>query len=783
MKNRLFEIFLIVSGLLIFTQIAAQDLPKLASEAAVSHVALPDGLECFVAANPNVSAFADFALVSRQQGRIIKKMTDVVTLREEKVDSSLLCIMKKVEAHGSTSDLAVIVCGDVNPSAIISKLKYMSYMIPAGAELPRASFVEKGLTPVRIMQEATSHPETSAVRAEWTTSRTPENLVGTIQKAVYDKAVYEFGQAVCDRIKSGLRRKNITYGDVRFRHVGSVETYGDEHLSVSVTVGNADVAQAAETVKEALSDVNKYGAPATELEILENRYFSHLTTLSSNFERSNASYVKRCVSAFLFGTPVVSSKVALDFHKSKSMTPQVREKIFLSVASALVDMEEVEIEDRVSQVSVNLSDTLAFPDANPEVKASLRSSKKDPMSGSFVWTFSNGFKVIYKKMPSGDGSLYYSLAMNGGFGDVPELSKGEGAFMSDYQDWCYVAGMKSKDFKDVLSLAGITMNAQVNLSNIMINGVVADGNAPLLMKALLAFANERSLDEKEFSYYRRNQEMRLRSQTSGVGTIRSVIDSLMCPGYKYSIYKKNGSLSDRTAVKAHALFDEMSSKMNDGVLVLVGNMDETRLRKQITPFVSSFRTRNTAFFRQSVQYQPVSGWTTYDTEGRRNAIVVAMSTRLSMTTENMLTAEMATMVLKDILERSFDGEGLRFNVYHASQIKPEDRFSVMITIEGETGEIPDDFLWRLRRVINDADESAMDPEYIAACKAFLKKQYDINTQDYRYWLHVIAMRQLDGKDFTTGYATRIDAVTPEKTSAVLSLLENGTKIEYVIKKR
>ena len=67
--------------------------------------------------------------------------------------------------------------------------------------------------------------------------------------------------------------------------------------------------------------------------------------------------------------------------------------------------------------------------------------------------------------------------------------------------------------------------------------------------------------------------------------------------------------------------------------------------------------------------------------------------------------------------------------------------------------------------------------------AFLKKQYDINTQDYRYWLHVIAMRQLDGKDFTTGYATRIDAVTPEKTSAVLSLLENGTKIEYVIKKR
>ena len=783
MKNRLFKIFLIASSLLIYTHIAAQDLPKMASDAAVSHVVMPDGLECFVAANPYVSAFADFALVSRQDGKIIKKMTDVVTLREEKVDSSLLCIMKKVEAHGSPSDLAVIVCGDVNASAIFTKLKYMSYMIPEGASLPVASYLEKGLAPVRIMQEGTSHPEISLVRAEWTTPRTPENLVGTIQKAVYDKAVYEFGQAVCNRVKSGLRRKNIACADVRFNHVGSTETYGDERLSLSVTVGNVDVAQTAETVKEALSDVKTYGAPAAELITLENRYFHHLTNLSSNFERSNASYVKRCVSAFLFGAPVASSKVALEFHQSKDMSPQVREKVFATVASALVDMEEVMMENRVSEVSVNLSDTLAFPDLNPEVKVSLRSSKKDPMSGSFVWTFSNGFKVIYKKMPSGDGSLYYSLSMNGGFGDVPELSKGEGAFMSDYQDWCYIAGMKAKDFKDVLNLAGITMNTQVNLSNIMVNGAVADGNAPLLMKSLLAFANERTLDEKEFSYYRRNQEIRLHSQSLGVGTIRSVIDSLMCPGYKYSIYKKSGVLSERTAAKAHALFDEMSSKMNDGVLVLVGNMDEVKLRKLITPYVGSFRTRNTAFFRQTVQYQPVSGWTTYSSEGRRNAIIVAMSTRLSMTTENMLTAEMATMALKDILERSFEGEGFNFNVFHTSKIIPEDRFSVMITIENEGAEIPDEFLWRLRRVINAADKYAMDPEYISACKAFLKKQYEINSQDYRYWLHVIAMRQLDGKDFTTGYVNRIDAVTPEKTSSVLSLLENGSKIEYVIKKR
>ena len=228
----------------------------------------------------------------------------------------------------------------------------------------------------------------------------------------------------------------------------------------------------------------------------------------------------------------------------------------------------------------------------------------------------------------------------------------------------------------------------------------------------------------------------------------------------------------------------MASRMNDGVLVLVGDMDESRLRKLITPYIGGFRTRNVAFSRPSVHYPPVSGWITYNAEGSRDAVVVAMSTRLSMTTDNMIVAEMASMALKDLLVRNFAGEGLRFNVYHSCRIVPEDRFSVMLTVEGEDGkDVPEDFLWKLREVLNDADRSAMDSEYLAACKAFLKKQWDINSTNPHYWLHVMAMRHLDGKDFTTGYAGKIDAVTQEKMNAVLSLLKEGSKIEYVIKRK
>ena len=50
-----------------------------------------------------------------------------------------------------------------------------------------------------------------------------------------------------------------------------------------------------------------------------------------------------------------------------------------------------------------------------------------------------------------------------------------------------------------------------------------------------------------------------------------------------------------------------------------------------------------------------------------------------------------------------------------------------------------------------------------------------------YWTNAMTLRHLDGKDLTTGYASRIDAVKASDVQAVLELLESGSKVEYVIK--
>lgn len=775
-KNKVFRLLASVAVLVFSTimpPLFAQNLPLMPEDPAVHHAVLPDGLNCYVAENPYVKGFADYALVCRESGRTLISLRDVPAANESVTDSILIRMMMEVESLAVPSGLAVIACGDLKADEMMRKLRYMSYMIPASEPVPGAVLSSQKQSEVVFEVRTDDAVGLATVVAHWRAPRTPVSLMNTVQNAVYEKTVHEMGTIVCSRVRKALRDLCIPVADAVFRHVGSLEMVSDETFRFEVTVRDTSVAEAEAALRSTLASVDAYGASANELIMAEDVYFSGLDSRRYGYDRTNAAYVQMCTRAFLMNTPLAASAQRLDFLRSKSISAQSREQIFSGIASALIDMSS-DVGSDALKPYFNASDTLAFPSAGPAVK--LRSSKKEPLSGGVVWTFSNGFRVIYKKMETG-GKLHYTLAMNGGYGDVPDLANGEGAFMSDYLDLCNISGMSARDFKRTLMLAGITMKQQVNLSNIMISGEVRDGNAPLLMKALLAVANERSRNAEDVAYYIQSEGLRLQYAPADV---RTVVDSLMCPDYKYSPYKSEGNVSEDFAAKAEGLFARMSSKMNDGVLVLVGDMDESDLRKAILPYVGGFRTTEGFSRRAVVQYQPVSGSMTYNVDGPYDMMMVALSARLPMTADNYMAAEAAAMVMKHIVSDALAPYGVDVQLRYARMIYPEDRLSVMLMIRGE--DVSQDMLSAMRRAVAGASGSDVEADYIAACKAYMKHKYAVQMKEPAYWLQAMAMRYLDGKDYTTGYAAKIDAVTENDVRKILDLLEMGSKIEYIINK-
>ena len=90
MKNGFIRLAALASSLVLSITVPAQDLPVLPADAAIRHAVLPNGLNCYVAANPSVKGFADYAIVSKEQGGPVVYLRDELTADEKQTDIASL---------------------------------------------------------------------------------------------------------------------------------------------------------------------------------------------------------------------------------------------------------------------------------------------------------------------------------------------------------------------------------------------------------------------------------------------------------------------------------------------------------------------------------------------------------------------------------------------------------------------------------------------------------------------------------------------------------------------
>ena len=91
-------------------------------------------------------------------------------------------------------------------------------------------------------------------------------------------------------------------------------------------------------------------------------------------------------------------------------------------------------------------------------------------------------------------------------------------------------------------------------------------------------------------------------------------------------------------------------------------------------------------------------------------------------------------------------------------------------------------LYDIRDALSDLKEMEVTEEQLKMYKTLLKNKIAASMKDPLYWTRAIARRYLDGKDWTTGYQAKIDAVTAGQVKAILASLDDGCKVEYVTRK-
>lgn len=845
MKSGLRQILAIVPAILFSIIMPAQELPVMPADPSIISGVLPNGMSYFVASDPSDRGIAEFALVQKtglkniqdDPDRVVAASRDAlvrlprldtipphrffsrhgsspgtegyVSVKDDAtvfrfrdvhlsdgktvLDSAILVMMDLADRVSFTEDAflrkwyspadqAVVVAGDVDAKAVVSRLEAMSYMTPAVPSAGRTDPLPEAVADITVADKGSL----TTVSLRWVSGRVPREYMNTVQPVIFDMSVDVLGKLAVRRIRYALKERDIPFVQVSYRHSGTDTNPYDDVFTVTATVETGQAETVSGIMTGVMRSIDADGVAVDEYLWAENTFFSGLKHKADSPLSDNSDLVDRCISAYLYNSSLASARQLYAFHKSRDLPDTMRCRLFNDVAAALLYPLAYPADTSfVLPLTDVKADTSAFPGYGPKVR--IKSSRKDHISGGTIWTFSNGFKVVYRNMPSA-GDVHYTLALNGGYAGISDLGEGEGAFISDIFRLSDIAGMSGDGFKALLQRYGIQMDMRVTMSNTLIEGNLPKERMSLLMKSLLALANDRRLAEDGYAYYRRCENLSLSFSQDHYASRRTAIDSIMCPGFRYSPFRSEGRLTDSFCTKADRFLSGQMQKMNDGVLVIVGDISEEQLKKTLLEYVGGFRTSDAAVRRPVMRYQPVSGWSTYTVDGEMNAVDLALSARMPLTAVNCLAADIAVMLLERNLAEALADTGMSFDIAYECRIYPEERLNVMVSlVEADedgfaSGMMPAgsiEVLAAVRRVLSDIVSGDMEDAEFKNMKAYLKNSISLQMKDPAYWVNAVTVRHLDGKDITTGYAANIDALTKEDVRRIFTFLEKGCKVEYV----
>lgn len=813
---------------------AQSKLPPLSVDENILKGTLPCGVTYYMVTAPQEKGYADVAIVQRDEplsadkreslqsaflgrmgiapgpegflqdvdGSTVYRFGHVPFYNPQVLDSTLLYTFEQVAA--SRAQQAVIVSGDIDVAELKKKLDIFSMLVPRMLvkEAHRPDYVWEP-SPAPVVN--TRPGGESEVSVTYSSARVPFVLMNTAQAIVTDLFGAEFQLLLRHRLERAFRDGGIPYRELGFRSLRSGDYGGDERYTVYVRVRQKHLDAAMRILAESLGEIDSFGVPVQEFveakQVLSPRLRRKAATVPSATE-----YVNRCVANFLYGAHLAPGGEYLHYFSRKNVPDSLECRLFNRFASAmLAQLSNLTLEYSGAPDSLDRDEALfyynlaylygsvahsgkdyAWHSADTSAlqvtcpKAKIKGEKTEAVTGGRLWTLTNGMKVIFKPV-KGSGTFSYSLQLNGGLAQIPGLTEGEGGYIGEILSLYDVAGLEARSFRDLLASNGISMNTYVALGSMDITGSAPSDRLSLLLKAFLGLANQSQLSPAEFRAYAASQQIAAEDLT---GELFWKLN----PHYAYHPYKLASALTEQTAQKADQFFQARFSRMNDGVLILSGDLSEEGVKKMLQRYMGGFRVQRGTVVRRLVEMRTLSGVTTYSGPASAPGFHLILDTEYTLTAEHFYAAQIALDALQASLTSHLAGYGYAADARLHYCTQPQERFQVLIScspvplesLPADVTEISEErALSAVRAAIRDAAQS-VDNASLEAWKKKLSAQVSAYLGTPDGFVATLLARYSHNKDITSRYAEVIASCDEARVQEILRALAQGGRIEYLV---
>lgn len=819
------------------TSVPAQSLPSLPVDSRIRKGTLPCGVTYYMVTNPSAKGYADIAIIQRDQpssaapldqldgaflarmgvgpssdgflsdvdGSTVYHFRDVPCYKPEVLDSMLLYSFGQVAL--SKAQQAVVVSGDIDPVELKKKMDIFSMMVPRMLvkENHKPDYVwEPSPAPWVEIYEADSPVTTVSVT--YAGARVPFDYMNTAQAIVSDLFGDELQVILKHRLARNLKEAGIPYGQIRFQSLRSMDYGGDELYTVQVSVTPAQADDAMRVIASTLAELDEKGATAEEFSDAKKVLTPSLRGRAAS-SPSLDDDVRRCTANFLYGAHLAPYSESMRYFARKNLSDATETRYFNQFADALLgQLENLTLEffaapdtlDKDQELfnynlaylygsvipsgkeySWHSADTSSLQVSGSKIK--IKTEKAEPVTGGSVWTFTNGMRVVFKPV-AGSGVFHYALQLNGGLAAIQGLREGEGGYIGDMLGLYNVAGISAPVFRDILAAGGVSMETELSVNSFSLKGEAPSSQLQFLLKVLVALANERRINLDEYQLYRRNEALAQPSVTD-------LLYQRLMPGFVYTSNKLPDKLNPDTPVKAHKFFNERFANMQDGVLILSGDLQEEAVKRLLLRYLGAFQTQKGAASRKQVSMNVENKTVTQTLQGYPQGFYILMDGEYALTSDHFYTSFVAARALQQSLVRHLAPYGYTARVEPGVLAQPQERFQLQITCQPAS---PDGLPANIRPRDNEQVLAAIREAISAAAKA------PVNAADLKGWkdrlmadvklqlaspsgfVNVLLARYANNKDVASRYAESITAINEARVLEFMSTVAAGARIEYLV---
>ncbi len=391
-------------------------------------------------------------------------------------------------------------------------------------------------------------------------------------------------------------------------------------------------------------------------------------------------------------------------------------------------------------------------------RAKIKAESVDPVTGGKMWTFDNGIRVIYKNMGQ-KGRFDFGMVIKGG----------ASVFVGDLLEYYDIGKLHWYEFKRYLDLKGIITEVNTNPADLRICGSAPTSSLVSLIQGLSLLVKEGNLNKDGFDLYRRRELKKLEKSD-----LDATIDSLMRRDYDYSQYRFVSHLSGDMDDVAREYYSHQFKRFNDGVIVILGDLEEKTLRSTLEKYLGGLPTNKNYYVRPSIQYELRNGSSVHMeySDDLEPGVTVAMSVISPVSAETFIALDF----LKAMMEKELRAE-VKTNV----ELFPQERMTLTVKF-GETDN-PSAAIGKCREAIASLMETALSEEEFSLYKSYLIDQYNVRMSDPKWLEEFVFYRYSQGKDFSGKYQDRIRAMKTSSYMSLLNLLSEGARVEYVVLKK